>query len=459
MLSRDERMRLKVSSEVAKIHLENIVSDTFLSDSLPSWMSHIGQQVREVLQTRGKSLDNLQASDSLSASSLPDSAASYNLPVLISAVLRDKPPEEVPLLVEFLLRKVMEEFERRLVIQGTQVKKLRITLKELLSQEDRLISRIKALESLAAGSGEEVKLVASQLQLIKVEKNKIEEEKFMKEEEFKNLMKDRDENQVQVEVLRKELEILKAEAKEQKHRLEFQHKLEQMSQTTIKELSLELEKSEMTVRNTQRALELALGNQKKQRAEVHHTLTKHFPTFEELKSFLHLTRQEALQMKLIWQKEVVALQSQLERVAVAATGYHKVLAENRMLYNEVQDLKGNIRVYCRVRPFSVGQSGIQGIVNFIGENGEIFIRNPSKQGKGSCKVFKFNKVYGASISQEEVFQDTRPLIRSVLDGYNVCIFAYGQTGSGKTYTMVSTRIKVYFLKFHLTAPCKRSCEY
>lgn len=36
----------------------------------------------------------------------------------------------------------------------------------------------------------------------------------------------------------------------------------------------------------------------------------------------------------------------------------------------------------------------------------------------------------------EVFSDTRPLIRSVLDGYNVCIFAYGQTGSGKTYTMV-----------------------
>ena len=38
---------------------------------------------------------------------------------------------------------------------------------------------------------------------------------------------------------------------------------------------------------------------------------------------------------------------------------------------------------------------------------------------------------------EEVFLDTQPLIRSVLDGFNVCIFAYGQTGSGKTYTMVS----------------------
>lgn len=37
---------------------------------------------------------------------------------------------------------------------------------------------------------------------------------------------------------------------------------------------------------------------------------------------------------------------------------------------------------------------------------------------------------------DEVFLDTQPLIRSVLDGYNVCIFAYGQTGSGKTFTMV-----------------------
>jgi kinesin family member C2/C3 len=34
-----------------------------------------------------------------------------------------------------------------------------------------------------------------------------------------------------------------------------------------------------------------------------------------------------------------------------------------------------------------------------------------------------------------VFQEIKPLICSVLDGYNVCIFAYGQTGSGKTYTM------------------------
>lgn len=38
-----------------------------------------------------------------------------------------------------------------------------------------------------------------------------------------------------------------------------------------------------------------------------------------------------------------------------------------------------------------------------------------------------------------MFEDTRPIITSCVDGYNVCIIAYGQTGAGKTYTMMGTR--------------------
>ena len=34
-----------------------------------------------------------------------------------------------------------------------------------------------------------------------------------------------------------------------------------------------------------------------------------------------------------------------------------------------------------------------------------------------------------------MFADTKHLVQSAVDGYNVCIFAYGQTGSGKTYTI------------------------
>ena len=39
---------------------------------------------------------------------------------------------------------------------------------------------------------------------------------------------------------------------------------------------------------------------------------------------------------------------------------------------------------------------------------------------------------------EVVFAETLPVVKSVLDGYNVCIFAYGQTGTGKTFTMEGT---------------------
>ena len=51
-----------------------------------------------------------------------------------------------------------------------------------------------------------------------------------------------------------------------------------------------------------------------------------------------------------------------------------------------------------------------------------------------CYIWQ-DMVFDPSSSQAQVFSETQPLVISVLDGYNVCIFAYGQTGSGKTHTM------------------------
>lgn len=156
---------------------------------------------------------------------------------------------------------------------------------------------------------------------------------------------------------------------------------------------------------------------------------------KELKSALESMRLQFRSLQSEWEKEMETLNRKLYGLAQAAAEYHKVVAENRDLYNQVQDLKGNIRVYCRVRPFLSGQNGSQSAVDLIGDGGSIVVVNPSKQGKEQRKSFTFNKVFGPCTSQEKVFLDTQPLIRSVLDGYNVCIFAYGQTGSGKTYTM------------------------
>lgn len=56
------------------------------------------------------------------------------------------------------------------------------------------------------------------------------------------------------------------------------------------------------------------------------------------------------------------------------------------------------------------------------------------------KTFTFDTVFGPESKQLDVYNLTaRPIIDSVLEGYNGTIFAYGQTGTGKTFTMEGVR--------------------
>uniref|UniRef100_A0A250Y5U3 Kinesin-like protein KIF27 n=1 Tax=Castor canadensis TaxID=51338 RepID=A0A250Y5U3_CASCN len=55
---------------------------------------------------------------------------------------------------------------------------------------------------------------------------------------------------------------------------------------------------------------------------------------------------------------------------------------------------------------------------------------------GRDRVFTFDFVFGKNSTQDEVYNTCiKPLVLSLIDGYNATVFAYGQTGSGKTYTI------------------------
>ncbi|KAI9084650.1 hypothetical protein K1719_033432 [Acacia pycnantha] len=56
--------------------------------------------------------------------------------------------------------------------------------------------------------------------------------------------------------------------------------------------------------------------------------------------------------------------------------------------------------------------------------------------KDARRVFQFNKVFATNVTQEQIYGDTQPLIRSILDALYASIFPYGQTGSRKTYTRI-----------------------
>lgn len=117
----------------------------------------------------------------------------------------------------------------------------------------------------------------------------------------------------------------------------------------------------------------------------------------------------------------------------------------RKLHNQVQELKGNIRVFCRVRPTLPHEASEAAQIQFPDESSdckEISVLGPEERsslGNVTRKnhVFSFDRVFGPNTNNADVFEEISQLVQSALDGYNVCIFCYGQTGSGKTYTMSS----------------------
>lgn len=117
--------------------------------------------------------------------------------------------------------------------------------------------------------------------------------------------------------------------------------------------------------------------------------------------------------------------------------------ERRVLFNRYQELKGNIRVMCRVRPVIETEAG-EARLSFpdLKTSAQIDVTGPEEKsslGVISRKVipFEFDRVFTPSVQNEDIFGEISQLVQSALDGYNVCIFCYGQTGSGKTYTMSS----------------------
>ncbi|GAA6104201.1 kinesin-like protein KIF3B [Tachysurus ichikawai] len=103
----------------------------------------------------------------------------------------------------------------------------------------------------------------------------------------------------------------------------------------------------------------------------------------------------------------------------------------------------SVKVVVRCRPMNEKEraANFERVVSVDVKLGQIVVRNPRC---GSThehpKVFTFDSVYDWNSKQVDLYDETfRPLVESVLLGFNGTIFAYGQTGTGKTYTMEGVR--------------------
>nr|XP_022291118.1 kinesin-like protein KIF25 [Crassostrea virginica] len=146
---------------------------------------------------------------------------------------------------------------------------------------------------------------------------------------------------------------------------------------------------------------------------------------------------------------MTSLQSQVTSMELAlqeVTERHAKEKKRRQeLHNILMELRGNIRVHCRIRPLmefdcgnedssSLGKPGTRSevVVHFVDDE------NVCCQTAKHNKVFEYERVFDPTASQNEMFDEVQPMLTSLLDGYNICIMAYGQTGSGKTHTMLGS---------------------
>ncbi|KAJ3606616.1 hypothetical protein NHX12_026137 [Muraenolepis orangiensis] len=99
----------------------------------------------------------------------------------------------------------------------------------------------------------------------------------------------------------------------------------------------------------------------------------------------------------------------------------------------------SVKVVVRCRPLSRKEEAsvsAGGIVAMDLRLGQVVLRNPRAPPSEPQKTFTFDAVYDGDSKQRDLYDESvRPLIDSVLAGFNGTIFAYGQTGTGKTHTM------------------------
>ncbi|KAJ3779163.1 P-loop containing nucleoside triphosphate hydrolase protein [Lentinula raphanica] len=209
-------------------------------------------------------------------------------------------------------------------------------------------------------------------------------------------------------------------------------------------------------RETVSSLKSALNAQSNERL----TLTAEYRSFQTQFAALQKQYDELLRTHADLKLDLEAEQQEKTEMKREAMENEAV---RRKLHNMVQELKGNIRVFCRVRPvlpsdipqLTCGSNPepssneelaqlreeLKAEITFPDrrDHREITVWSSSESATGQERKenyqFMFDKVFEPDCTQAEVFEEISMLAQSCVDGYNVCIFAYGQTGSGKSFTM------------------------
>ncbi|THG04256.1 hypothetical protein TEA_026586 [Camellia sinensis var. sinensis] len=263
--------------------------------------------------------------------------------------------------------------------------------------EERIQHLSKALEESQKNANQVLQKIQDELRVCSAELHVSEEttkrmvnEKLLLEERFLRLEKKKAE---EMEILEKNFEQERKAMKLQVSELE--RKLEEVTQ------GLTVTESRLAIKD------------------------KEFSTFQNNLKELEELREMKEDIDRKNEQAAALLKMQGAQLAELEALYKEEQVLRKRYFNTIEDMKGKIRVFCRLRPLSekeiVGKER-----NVLTSLDEFTVEH---QWKDDIKQHLYDHVFDGIAAQEDY------LVQSAVDGYNVCIFAYGQTGSGKTFTI------------------------
>ncbi|XP_004250053.1 kinesin-like protein KIN-UC isoform X1 [Solanum lycopersicum] len=110
-------------------------------------------------------------------------------------------------------------------------------------------------------------------------------------------------------------------------------------------------------------------------------------------------------------------------------------SRNRSPPQENDPEPGRVRVAIRVRPRNAQELSDADYADCVELQPELK-KLKLRKNNWNSEFYKFDEVFAESASQKRIYETVaKPVVESVLNGYNGTVMAYGQTGTGKTYTV------------------------
>ncbi|XP_060218809.1 kinesin-like protein KIN-UB [Lycium barbarum] len=111
-------------------------------------------------------------------------------------------------------------------------------------------------------------------------------------------------------------------------------------------------------------------------------------------------------------------------------------SNGRRSSSAIDAVYGRVRVSVRLRPRNAEEMAADADFADCVEQQPELKRLKLRKNNWDSDTYEFDEVFTEFASQKRVYEVVaKPVVESVLDGYNGTVMAYGQTGTGKTYTL------------------------